>query len=205
MASDFSVAWQCLSKRTIGFSLRVKLHALIRLGVSPPSFDTSARNGVLFGLDKAINHWRKLAWLRFEPGSPKWHTGALSTTPRAHAQYTSSCSKIFYTFLQVSFKKCTQWDRSPPFLLQVAEIRVLGNLVISSPYHNTEYLSISLDQTLSYTHYLPMTTWTLRTWARNVCKKFVRKIVLPKNVGRKSQITKMCNLKKMNANVCNFG
>jgi hypothetical protein len=27
MASDFSVAWQCLSKRTIGFSLRIKLHA----------------------------------------------------------------------------------------------------------------------------------------------------------------------------------
>jgi hypothetical protein len=26
-ASDFSVAWQCLSKRTIGFSLRIKLHA----------------------------------------------------------------------------------------------------------------------------------------------------------------------------------
>jgi hypothetical protein len=28
MASDFSVEWQCLSKRTIVFSLRVKLHAL---------------------------------------------------------------------------------------------------------------------------------------------------------------------------------
>jgi hypothetical protein len=27
MASDFSAAWQCLSKRTIGFSLRIKLHA----------------------------------------------------------------------------------------------------------------------------------------------------------------------------------
>jgi hypothetical protein len=27
MASDFSVAWQCLSKKTIGFSLRIKLHA----------------------------------------------------------------------------------------------------------------------------------------------------------------------------------
>jgi hypothetical protein len=49
MASDFSVAWQCLSKRTIGFSLWIKLHALIRLGVSPPSFDTGARNGVLCG------------------------------------------------------------------------------------------------------------------------------------------------------------
>jgi hypothetical protein len=37
MASDFSVTWQCLSKRTIGFSLRIKLHTLIR--VSPPSSD----------------------------------------------------------------------------------------------------------------------------------------------------------------------
>jgi hypothetical protein len=27
MASDFSVAWQCLSKRTIGFSLWIKLLA----------------------------------------------------------------------------------------------------------------------------------------------------------------------------------
>jgi hypothetical protein len=27
MASDFSVAWQCPSKRTIGFSSRIKLHA----------------------------------------------------------------------------------------------------------------------------------------------------------------------------------
>jgi hypothetical protein len=28
MASDFLVAWQCLSKRTIGFLLRNKLHAI---------------------------------------------------------------------------------------------------------------------------------------------------------------------------------
>jgi hypothetical protein len=34
MASDFSVARQCLSKRTIVFLLRIKLHTLIRLGVS---------------------------------------------------------------------------------------------------------------------------------------------------------------------------
>jgi hypothetical protein len=33
MASDFSVTRQFLSKRTIGFSLRIKLHTLIRLGV----------------------------------------------------------------------------------------------------------------------------------------------------------------------------
>jgi hypothetical protein len=31
------------------FLLRIKLHALIRLGVSAPSFDTGAQNGVLCG------------------------------------------------------------------------------------------------------------------------------------------------------------
>jgi hypothetical protein len=34
MASDFSVAWQCLSKRTIGFLLRIKLHARTRVFLS---------------------------------------------------------------------------------------------------------------------------------------------------------------------------
>jgi hypothetical protein len=39
MASDFSVAWQCLSKRTIGFSLWIKLHALrLSLYFSAPKF-----------------------------------------------------------------------------------------------------------------------------------------------------------------------
>jgi hypothetical protein len=41
--SDFSVTWQLLSKRTIGFLLLIKLNALIQLGVSPPSFDTGAQ------------------------------------------------------------------------------------------------------------------------------------------------------------------
>jgi hypothetical protein len=40
MASDFSVAWQCLSKNTIGFSLKIDFHTLIRLVVSPSSFLT---------------------------------------------------------------------------------------------------------------------------------------------------------------------
>jgi hypothetical protein len=31
------------------FSLRIKLHALIRLEVSPPSFDTGAQYGVMCG------------------------------------------------------------------------------------------------------------------------------------------------------------
>jgi hypothetical protein len=38
------------------------------------------------GLNKAIKHWRNSPWPRFEPASPKWHTGTLSTTPQAHAQ-----------------------------------------------------------------------------------------------------------------------
>jgi hypothetical protein len=42
MAYDYSVAWQFLSKRTNVFFLQIKLHALIRLGVSLPSFDTGA-------------------------------------------------------------------------------------------------------------------------------------------------------------------
>jgi hypothetical protein len=45
------------------------------------------------GLDNAINHWRKLAWLRFEPGSSKWHTGALSTTPQAHAPFLKKVAR----------------------------------------------------------------------------------------------------------------
>jgi hypothetical protein len=47
MDSDVSVTWQFLSKRTIGFSLRIKLHGFIQIGVSPPSFDSSVQNGVL--------------------------------------------------------------------------------------------------------------------------------------------------------------
>jgi hypothetical protein len=96
MASDFSVAWQCLSKRTIGFSLRIKLHALIRLGVSPPSFDTGTRNGIMYGSQLSHLSLKKIGWPRFEPGSPKWHTGALSTTPRAHAQSGANVMILFY-------------------------------------------------------------------------------------------------------------
>jgi hypothetical protein len=65
--------------------LWVKLHFLIWHGVSSPSFDTLAQSGVIVSLHKAINHWRNLVWPRFEPWSPKWHTGAISTTPWAHA------------------------------------------------------------------------------------------------------------------------
>jgi hypothetical protein len=36
MASDFSVTWQFLSKITIGFSLWIKLHALIHRGSPRP-------------------------------------------------------------------------------------------------------------------------------------------------------------------------
>jgi hypothetical protein len=34
------------------FLLQIKLSALIQLGVSPPSFDMCARNGVLYGSQK---------------------------------------------------------------------------------------------------------------------------------------------------------
>jgi hypothetical protein len=54
------------------------------------------------GLNKAINHWRKLASPRFEPGSPKWHTGALSTTPRAHALEWQSLRIVFSALCQSS-------------------------------------------------------------------------------------------------------
>jgi hypothetical protein len=35
MASDFTVTWQFISKRTIDSLLQIELHALIQLGVSP--------------------------------------------------------------------------------------------------------------------------------------------------------------------------
>jgi hypothetical protein len=56
------------------------------------------------GLNKAINHWRKFAWPRFEPGSPKWHTGALSTTPQAHAH-------ILRLFAGARLKCARPWSR----------------------------------------------------------------------------------------------
>jgi hypothetical protein len=47
MASDFTLARQYFQKEQCFFSLRIKLHAPIQLRVSPPSFDTGARNGVM--------------------------------------------------------------------------------------------------------------------------------------------------------------
>jgi hypothetical protein len=38
------------------------------------------------GLDKAMKYLRNLAWLRFQPGSSKCVTSALSTAPQAHAR-----------------------------------------------------------------------------------------------------------------------
>jgi hypothetical protein len=44
MASDFSVAWQCLSKITIGFLLWIKLHALWHNSYQPiPRGDSTSR------------------------------------------------------------------------------------------------------------------------------------------------------------------
>jgi hypothetical protein len=60
MASDFSVARQCLSKRTIGFLLQIKLHTLIWLGVSQPSFDNGAQNGVTCGSRQTHQSLKKI-------------------------------------------------------------------------------------------------------------------------------------------------
>jgi hypothetical protein len=59
-------------KKNVYVSLRIKLRTRIRLGVSLPSFDTIAQNGVLCVSWKAIDPWRNLAWARFAPGCPKW-------------------------------------------------------------------------------------------------------------------------------------
>jgi hypothetical protein len=47
MASDFLVAWQCLSKKTIGFSLWIKLHALVNF---TPGMMNLAPRGDIFSL-----------------------------------------------------------------------------------------------------------------------------------------------------------
>jgi hypothetical protein len=55
MASDFSVAWQFSQReQLLFFKLRIKHHTLIQLGVSLPSFDTGAQNGVLCGSSQEI-------------------------------------------------------------------------------------------------------------------------------------------------------
>jgi hypothetical protein len=69
-----------LKENNCFFLLRIKLRALIQLEVSRPVLTQVHGMEYCVGLVKAINHWRKLAWTRFEPSSPKWHTGALSTT-----------------------------------------------------------------------------------------------------------------------------
>jgi hypothetical protein len=76
MASDFSC--QFYQRELLEFSLQIKLHAIIQLGVSLPSFNTSAQNWVLcgsqqshyslnkFGLAKVwtrvyqLTHWRSI-------------------------------------------------------------------------------------------------------------------------------------------------
>jgi hypothetical protein len=63
-----------------------QLHALIRLGISPPSFDTGAWMKYLG--PNSTNPIKILAELRFEPGSPDWEADALTTTPQAFASKT---------------------------------------------------------------------------------------------------------------------
>jgi hypothetical protein len=44
--------------------------------------------------------WRNFALPRCEPGSPKWHSGALSTTPLAHT-LEGACLKKSYFYLHI--------------------------------------------------------------------------------------------------------
>ncbi len=85
LASRVSSRWRYLSyfSNEKVFVTDLQLHTLIRLGVSPPSFDTGARMEYLCGPQPSHE---LLAEPRFEPGSPSWDAGALTTTPRAHAQ-----------------------------------------------------------------------------------------------------------------------
>jgi hypothetical protein len=65
------------------FLLRIKLRALIRLGVSPPSFDSRARNGVLCGPLTTTEVWP--GW-GLNPGLPNEIQALYPLhTHRAHA------------------------------------------------------------------------------------------------------------------------
>jgi hypothetical protein len=58
--------WTISAKRYSSFSLCIKLHALIRLGVTPPSFDTGAWNVELCGARQS--HWSlKKFWTWVSP------------------------------------------------------------------------------------------------------------------------------------------
>jgi hypothetical protein len=46
------------------------------------------------GLHKAVNCWINLAWPRFEPGSPKWHTGDIATIFQWQRRVTSILARI---------------------------------------------------------------------------------------------------------------
>jgi len=61
------------------------------------------------GPNSAIFHLRILAEVGFEPGSPSWEAGALSITPRAHAQICKNVESINYNNICGRLK----WLRSP--------------------------------------------------------------------------------------------
>jgi hypothetical protein len=85
MTSEVSATWYFSQKEQLVFSVWIKLHALIQHESPCPVLTPVHGMEYCVGLNKAINHWTNLAWRRFEPRSPKWHNGTLSTTPRAHA------------------------------------------------------------------------------------------------------------------------
>jgi hypothetical protein len=71
MASDFSVAWQCLSKRTIGFLLWIKLHAhplgeCLLCEVYCKITETAHISGLLISTVRDLNQfWQKTGWSVF--------------------------------------------------------------------------------------------------------------------------------------------
>ena len=60
-----------------------QLHTLIRLEVSPPSFDTGAQMKYLCGPHSTKSLIKILAEVRFELSSPRREADALTTTPQA--------------------------------------------------------------------------------------------------------------------------
>ena len=77
--------WHYMLFPTLVFVTDLQLHALIRLEVSPPSFDTGARMKYLCGPRLNQSMIKNLAEPRFEPTAPNREADALTTTPQAFA------------------------------------------------------------------------------------------------------------------------
>jgi hypothetical protein len=105
------------------FLLWIKLHTLIWLGVNLPVLKPVHGMEYCVGLDKALNHWKNLAWPRFEPMSPKWHTSALSTTSWAHAH-----DLLFYKTISAWYFCAVSFYSAKPYNHRLAPETNLGQL-----------------------------------------------------------------------------